>query len=140
MITAFSFLSGMTAVRYKKSQISYTEDIVFLAQRIILLLKNTAPDTDVIMSKLQSEPRLEKYDLYNIDSYSPLEKKETANISELFEVIGKYDAETQIKYLEEYSAHFEELKKQYAENFNMRKGLYMSFSVSAGIIVSLMLI
>lgn len=64
------------------------------------------------MSKLR-----EKYDLYNIDSYSPLDKEETANISELFDVISKYDAETQVKYLEKYSAHFEEFKKTVCEKF-----------------------
>lgn len=140
MIILFSFLTGMTVVSYKKSQIEYLDDLVFIGERIILFLNNTVPETEIIFIKLQNEPRLSKYNVRKIAEYSPLPKELNTNITELFDVIGRYDADTQIKYTQEFVESYKDLKKQYQEHFNSHCKLYIVFSLSVGTLISLMLI
>lgn len=130
----------MTVVRYKKSQIEYIDDLIFIGERLILFLTSTVPDTDVIFTRLQNEPRLEKYNVSQIFNSSPLPSGINSNITELFAIIGRYDADTQIKYTQEFIGYFKDLKKQYQEHFDTHCRLYIVFSISAGILISLLLI
>ncbi|MGN1420080.1 MAG: hypothetical protein ACI4XC_01020 [Eubacterium sp.] len=140
MIILFSFLMGMAVVSYKKSQINYIDDLIFMGERIVLYLKSTVPETDIIFNKLQNEPRLNKYNIEEIYNYSPLPKASNSNITELFNVIGRFDADIQIKYTQEFIGYYRNLKRQYQEHFNTHCKLYIVFSLSVGTIISLMLI
>lgn len=140
MIILFSFLMGMAVVSYEKSQIEYLDDLIFMGERIVIFLKNTIPETDIIFNKLQNEPRLSKYNVKEISKNSPLPKTLNTNVTELYGIIGRYDADTQIKYTQEFIEYSKDLKRQYQEHFNTHCKLYIVFSLSAGIFISLMLI
>lgn len=140
MIIIFSFLTGIMIAEYKKSQIGFIDDIVFLGERVFLLLSSTAPETEIIFNKLQNEYRLNKYDVMHIYENSPLQDNENTKIKELINTVGKFDIETQIKCTEEFLGYFKALKKQYQEYYNSHFKLYLVFGLSVGIVISLMLI
>ncbi|MGN1329709.1 MAG: hypothetical protein ACI4V4_08445 [Eubacterium sp.] len=116
------------------------DDLIFFGERIVLFLGNTVPETDVIFRKLQEEPRLSKYNVKKISEFSPLSQSFNTNICELLNVIGRYDADTQIKYTQEFLESCKDLKRQYQEQYNTHSRLYIVFSISVGTLVSLMLI
>ena len=130
----------MLIVSYKKSQIAYIDDLIFLGERIILLLNSTVPDTEILFKKLQDESRLKKYNIAEIYESSPLPEKENSQITELLSIIGRYDAQTQINCTQEFTGYYKDLKKQYQEYYNSHCRLYIVFSLSVGTVVSLLLI
>lgn len=140
MIILFSLMVGITISSHKRKQIRYIEDLIFLGERIILFMNSTLPDTNVLFSKLQAEPRFQKYNVSEIYKSSPLPEYETTQAKELMGVIGRYDAQTQIRLTEEFTGYYKALKKQYQEHYDSHSRLYIVFSVSAGSVLALMLI
>ena len=140
MIIIFSCLIGTTIIRYKRKQIDFIDDLIFMGERTLLMLRSTAPDTQVILRRLQSEERLSGYDLPKISESSSLPVNEKGRIAEFFETIGKYDIDSQIKYIEEFTGYYKMLKEQYQKYFDANKRLYIVFSMSAGMVISRLLI
>lgn len=140
MIILFSSSLGLMVLTYKKKQIKYIDDILYIANRVILLLKNTSPDTEEIMSILRSDKRLENFDFESEKNFSPLSDDENLKITDMFASIGKYDTESQIKIIEEYSGYFKILKQEYQQHFDSHKKLYIMFGFFSGVFVSILLI
>lgn len=111
-----------------------------MSEYIMLMLESTIPDTREIIYHLQSEERLSKYDFYNLTKSSPLNEKQNQRIDNMISVLGKYDAQTQIKYIEEFLKYFTVQKEQYQRHFDNHSRLYYTLSISAGLLTSLLLI
>ena len=97
MIIIFSSSLGIMVLTYKKNQIKYIDSLLYIANRISLLLKSTSPDTEEIMSILKSDKRLENFNFDIKNNNSPLPDEEKLKVSDLFNSIGKYDAKSQIR-------------------------------------------
>lgn len=144
MIIIFSAAAGISITEYKKAQLDYIDDLIFLGERIILLLGSTVPDTQTLYRKLGEEPRLEKYaqkcDISEIYTASPLPERENGQTKELLSVVGRYDAQTQIEYAREFTGYYKDLKKQYREHYRTHAKLYIAVSISVGAVTALLLI
>lgn len=140
MITTFFSCIGMMIAGYKKKQIAYIEDIIYMSEYILLMLESTVPDTKQIIYHLQNEERLSKYDFYNLTKASPLNQKLNQKIDNMVSVLGKYDAQTQIRYIQEFTRYFTVQKEQYQRHYDNHSKLYYTLSISTGLLTSLLLI
>lgn len=138
MIILFTSSIGLMISGYKKKQIDYIEKLIYISERIILLLESTSPDTEEIMLILQKDSHLEGFEFNT--SNSPLADKENRKIDELFEFVGRYDCESQIKVLDEFSGYFKILKQEYQQHYTEHKKLYIMFGIFTGLFVSILLI
>ncbi len=138
MIILFSFSLGVTAAGFKKKQIKYIEDLIYIGQRILLMLNSTSPETEEIMSELINDSRLKNFD-FNFSESSPLPSSETERITSLFSVVGKYDAESQMKFVNEYVGYFKMLKEQYQKYYNNHYKLYLVFGLFGGVLAAVFL-
>ncbi|MGN1123253.1 MAG: hypothetical protein ACI4RR_02840 [Eubacterium sp.] len=139
MIITFFLCLGLRIVKYKKEQICFIDDLIFMGERILLLLNSTLPETDVIINKLSSDNRLSKYDFSDLKSMSPLKKEENEKIDEMFSVLGKYDVDSQISYIQEFNGYYKMLKNEYREYYNSHCRLYIILSLSVGFVIVLLL-
>lgn len=140
MIIIFSSSLGIMVLTYKKNQIKYIDSLLYIANRISLLLESTSPDTEEIMSILKSDKRLENFNFDIKNNNSPLPDEEKLKVSDLFNSIGKYDTKSQIKIIEEFSGYFKILKQEYQQHYNSHKKLYLLFGFFSGVFASILLI
>lgn len=79
------------AAKSKRKQIEYTDGLVYLGSRILLLLKSTMPETEEIIKLLKSDERLDFFD-FSLDlKNSPLLQQDNQKILNLFNSLGMYD-------------------------------------------------
>lgn len=139
MIILFSSSLGLTAVSIKRKQIEYVESLIYLGNRVMLLLKSTMPETEEIINILKSDSLLYNLDFdkltspYLCDSDN---QKASAYINE----IGKYDVDSQIALTEEFTEYFKLLKKRYQEYFDSHYKLYIALGILSGMAISVLLI
>jgi hypothetical protein len=129
----------MTAKR-KKQQIEYIEILIYIGNRILLLLKSTMPETDEILRILKSDYKLTDFDFTLNSSKYLLNKSDNSKLVNLFESIGKYDVDSQILIADEFVGYFKLQKNKYQDYYNEHYKLYILFGLFGGIIVSLVLI
>lgn len=140
MITLFSFSLGLTVMRFKKKQIDYIDSLIYIGERILLMLESTSPETDVIIRELENDERLKNFDLTLNGSSSPLPSKENERSKTLLSTLGKYELETQINYINQYLGYFKMLRQQYQDYYNSHYKLYLAFGLFSGVLVSVLLI
>lgn len=140
MIILFSSSLGLTAVNSKKKQIEYIDMLIYLGNRISLLLGSTMPDTQEIISILKNDSRLNGFDFSLNQAKMPLNPCDREKIINLFNSIGMYDADTQILIANEFTGYFKMLKKQYQDYYDTHYRLYIIFGLFSGIMVSVLLI
>ena len=140
MITLFSFSLGLTAMRFKKKQIDYIDSLIYIGERILLMLESTSPETDVIIRELENDERLKNFDLTLNGSSSPLPSKENERSKTLLSTLGKYELEAQINYINQYLGYFKMLRQQYQDYYNSHYKLYLAFGLFSGVLVSVLLI
>lgn len=136
MIILFSSSLGMIAVKKQREKIEYIDMLIYMGNRILLLLKSTMPETDEILAILKNDSRTSKFDLAKL----PLREEDNCEIVNLFNCLGRFDADSQIMITNEYIGYFRLLKKQYQEYYNQHYRLYIVFGVFGGILVSVLLI
>lgn len=135
----FFLCLGLRIVKYKKEQITFIDDLIYMGEKILLLLNSTLPETDLIINKLSGEKRLSKYDFDDLKGMSPLKSEENEKIDEMFSVLGKYDVDSQISYIEEFNGYYKMLKKEYREYYKTHYKLYIVLSLSVGVVIVLLL-
>ena len=135
----FFLCLGLRIVKYKKEQITFIDDLIYMGEEILLLLNSTLPETDVIINKLSGEKRLSKYDFDDLKGMSPLKSEENEKIDEMFSVLGKYDVDSQISYIEEFNGYYKMLKNEYREYYKTHYKLYIVLSLSVGVVIVLLL-
>lgn len=135
----FFLCLGLRIVKYKKEQIRFIDDLIYMGEEILLLLNSTLPETDVIINKLSGEKRLSKYDFDDLKGMSPLKSEENEKIDEMFSVLGKYDVDSQISYIEEFNGYYKMLKNEYREYYKTHYKLYIVLSLSVGVVIVLLL-
>lgn len=140
MIILFSSSLGLMIDAYKKKQIVYIENLIYIAQRIRLLMNSINPETAQIMIELKSDERLKSFDFELHAENTPLPTSEYERIKNFFAVIGKYDSESQLNYIDEFIGYFKMLKQQYQEYYQKHHKLYITFGFAIGVIISIFLI
>ncbi|MCH5320382.1 MAG: hypothetical protein J1E36_01370 [Eubacterium sp.] len=140
MIILFSFSLGLTAMRFKKRQIDYIDSLIYIGEKILLMLGSTSPETEVIMRELENDERLKNFDLSLNSSSSPLPSKENDRSKMLLSTVGKYDLDAQINYINQYLGYFKMLRQQYQDYYNTHYKLYLAFGLFSGVLVSVLLI
>ena len=140
MIILFSFSLGLTVTGYKKNQIKYIDKLVYIGEKILLMLGSTSPETEVIIKNLKNDPYLDGFDFSMNSDNSILPKEENERSKILFDTLGKYDLDCQINCINEYVGYFKMLKKQYQDYYNSHYKLYLVFGLFGGIFVSVLLI
>ena len=105
MIILFSFSLGVMTANYKKRQIKYIDLLLYVAQKISIMLNSFAADTETILNNLKNDDKLKNFDFELSDEKSPLGKDENEKVRNLFHSIGKYDLETQLKLIEEFTGN-----------------------------------
>ena len=132
MITLFSSCLGLMAAKSKRKQIEYTDGLVYLGSRILLLLKSTMPETEEIIKLLKSDERLDFFD-FSLDlKNSPLLQQDNQKILNLFNSLGMYDIDSQIMIVEEFTGYFKMLNQQYQNYYDKHYKLYIIFGISSG--------
>lgn len=140
MIILFSFSLGLMAVGFKKKQINYIDNLIYIAEKILFMLSSTSPETQEIMKELESDERLKNFDFTLQNETSPLPPQENDRSRLLFNTVGKYDLDCQISYIKEYLGYFKMLRQQYQDYYNKHYKLYLVFGLFTGIFVSVLLI
>ena len=139
MITLFSSCLGLMAAKSKRKQIEYTDGLVYLGSRILLLLKSTMPETEEIIKLLKSDERLDFFD-FRIDlKNSPLLQQDNQKILNLFNSLGMYDIDSQIMIVDEFTGYFKMLNQQYQNYYDKHYKLYIIFGISSGLLLSVIL-
>lgn len=140
MIILFSSSLGLMVDNYKKRQIRYVDNLIYIGNRVSLMLSSTTPETEEMISDLKQDERLKNFDFdLNVEN-TPLSADEYDRIRNLFSIIGKYDADCQLKYIKEFVGYFKMLKQQYQEHYAAHHKLYITFGVLAGVAVSILLL
>lgn len=139
MITLFSSCLGLMAAKSKKKQIDYTEGLIYLGNRIFLLLKSTMPETEEIIRLLKKDERLNFFDFSLELKNSPLSQQDNQKIINLFNSIGMYDIDSQIMIVDEFTGYFKMLNKQYQDYYDKHYKLYIIFGISSGLLLSVIL-
>ncbi len=140
MIILFSFSLGLTAMRFKKRQIDYIEKLIYIGEKILLMLGSTSPETEEIMRELENDERLKNFDLSLSPSTSPLPIKENERSRLLLSTLGRYELSSQINYINQYLGYFKMLRQQYQDYYNSHYKLYLVFGLFSGVFVSVLLI
>ena len=139
MITLFSSCLGLMAAKSKRKQIEYTDGLVYLGSRILLLLKSTMPETEEIIKLLKSDERLDFFD-FSLDlKNSPLLQQDNQKILNLFNSLGLYDIDSQIMIVDEFTGYFKMLNQQYQNYYDKHYKLYIIFGISSGLLLSVIL-
>lgn len=139
MITLFSSCLGLMAAKSKRKQIEYTDGLVYLGSRILLLLKSTMPETEEIIKLLKSDERLDFFD-FSLDlKNSPLLQQDNQKILNLFNSLGMYDIDSQIIIVDEFTGYFKMLNQQYQNYYDKHYKLYIIFGISSGLLLSVIL-
>ncbi len=139
MITLFSSCLGLMAAKSKRKQIEYTDGLVYLGSRILLLLKSTMPETEEIIKLLKSDERLDFFD-FSLDlKNSPLLQQDNQKILNLFNSLGMYDIDSQIMIVDEFTGYFKMLNQQYQNYYDKHYKLYIIFGISSGLVLSVIL-
>lgn len=140
MIILFSSSLGLAAVSFKKKQISYIDSLIYIGDRILLMLKSTAPETEEIMRELKNDTRLSQFDFTFQDDRCPLPPEENERSKILFDTVGKYDLDCQISCINQYIGYFKMLREQYWDYYKKHYKLYLAFGFFSGVFVSVLLI
>lgn len=139
MITLFSSCLGLMAAKSKRKQIEYTDGLVYLGSRILLLLKSTMPETEEIIKMLKNDERLDFFD-FSLDlQNSPLSQQDNQKIINLFNSLGMYDIDSQIMIVDEFTGYFKMLNQQYQSYYDKHYKLYIIFGISSGLLLSVIL-
>ena len=139
MITLFSSCLGLMAAKSKRKQIEYTDGLVYLGSRILLLIKSTMPETEEIIKLLKSDERLDFFD-FSLDlKNSPLLQQDNQKILNLFNSLGMYDIDSQIMIVDEFTGYFKMLNQQYQNYYDKHYKLYIIFGISSGLLLSVIL-
>lgn len=139
MIILFSFSLGIMTVKYKKRQIKYIEDLIYIAGKTAVLLKSVSADTQSIKNSLINDSRLTDFDFSLEEKTSPLNECENEKVREFFSSIGKYDLDSQLKIIEEFTGNFKMLKEQYQSHYDSHKKLYIAVSLLFGVLAAVLL-
>ena len=136
MIILFSSSLGVMAVKRQREKIEYIDMLIYMGNRILLLLKSTMPETDEIIKIISNDSRTSKFDLEKL----PLRDEDNCEIIHLFNCLGKFDVDSQILITNEFIGYFKLLKRQYQDYYNQHYRLYIVFGIFGGILISVLLI
>lgn len=136
MIILFTSSISILIVNNKKEELNYLDMIIYLGQKVELLLNTTMPETNEILSLLKNDSKLSNFDINEL----PLKSNENEKIREFFSSIGKYDIDSQISITKEFTEDFKLIKGEYQKQYSEHYKIYISFGVFAGIIVSIIII
>lgn len=137
IISVFSYL-GLMITNHKRLRIYYLENVIYIADRIKILLSSTAPSTQTIMNELSSDERLNGFELERGKSF--LNDKDYQKIQALINSVGMYDIDSQIEVLSEFSQYFDMMKNQYKDDYSRSYKIYILGGISIGILISILLI
>lgn len=137
IISVFSYL-GLMITNHKRLRIYYLENVIYIADRIKILLSSTAPSTQTIMNELSSDERLNGFELERGKSF--LNDKDYQKIQALINSVGMYDIDSQIEILSEFSQYFDMMKNQYKDDYSRSYKIYILGGISIGILISILLI
>lgn len=137
IISVFSYL-GLMITKHKKSRIYYIDNVIYIANRIKILLSSTMPSTQAIMEDLSSDNRLDGFEIERGKSY--LSDKDFQKIQGLINSVGMYDIDSQMQILSEFSQYFDMLKNQYKDDYLRNYKIYIFGGISIGILISILLI
>lgn len=137
IISVFSYL-GLMITNHKRLRIYYLENVIYIADRIKILLSSTVPSTQAIMNELSSDERLNGFVLERGKSF--LNDKDYQKIQGLINSVGMYDIDSQIEILSEFSQYFDMIKNQYKDDYSRSYKIYILGGISIGILISILLI
>ena len=140
MIILFSSSLGVMVAAFKRRQITYIDSLIYIGEKILMMLCSTSPETEAIMADLKADPRLKHFDFTLKNENSPLPPEENDRSRLLFNTVGKYDVDCQISYINQYLGYFKMLRKQYQDYYNKHHKLYIVFGLFSGVLVSVLLI
>ena len=136
LIILFSTSISMIIVSKKRKQIEFIEKIVYMGQRIELMLKSTMPETAEILSIIKDDPKLRDINLDDL----PLNDSENERILSYFKSLGRYDVDSIILITEEFVGYFKLLCEEYRKHYSEHYRIYISFGVFAGVLVSILIV
>lgn len=140
MIILFTSSLGLTAVKYKRNQLEYIDNLIYMGNMILLLLKSTMPETEIIISTLSADSKLQDFDFSLKNEKLLLSNEDNERVRYLISSIGKYDVDSQISITCEFIGYFKMLREQYQDYYNRHYKLYLVIGLFSGIAVSVLLI
>lgn len=140
MIILFSSSLGLMAVNFKKRQLNYIDSLIYIAEKMQLMLSSTSPETEEIMRELENDERLKCFDFELHNENCPLTPSENDRTKLLFNTVGKYDLDCQLNYINQYIGYFKMLKHEYQDYYNSHYKLYLVFGLFSGVLISVLLV
>lgn len=140
MIILFSSSLGLIIVKFKRKQINYIDSLIYIGEKMLLMLSSTSPETEEIMQELKNDERLANFDFSLCNENSPLPPQENDRSRLLFDTVGKYDLDCQINYINQYLGYFKMLRELYQDYYNKHYKLYLVFGFFLGVFISVLLI
>lgn len=140
MIVLFTTYLGILVNDYKKRQLKYIDTLIYLGNKIKLLLTSTSPETDEIYKILMTDKQLEIIDFSLPDKNFILSNYELEKTKELLDTLGKYDVDYQVSYIDEYTGHFKMLKEGMQQQYSSHKKLYIPVGLLFGLLIALIII
>lgn len=139
LITLFTFSLGLMVTGFKKKQIKYIDDLIYIGERILMMLDSTSPETQEIMRELKCDYRLKNFDFTLKNENSPLPPEENDRSRLLFNTVGKYDIDCQINYIKQYLGYFKMLRQRYQDYYLSHRRLYPVAGLFCGVLISVLL-
>jgi stage III sporulation protein AB len=127
-------------VEHKKEQIKYVDSLIYMGEKILFMLNSTSPETQMIINELKNDSRLKNIDLSFDDDKCPIKTDDNERTLLLFNIIGKYDINSQVTYINQYIGYFKMLRQQYQDNYNRHYKLYIAFGILTGVFIVILLI
>lgn len=140
MMIFFSASLGIIIADFKKKQLSYIDMLIIIAEKVLILLENTSPDTEKIMKILMEDKRLREFDFSLENKTILLDEPYKEKVRDYFKSIGKYDADTQIGISKEFLCDIRNLKEEYQQSYKSRRKLYYAFGLLFGVLFSVIII
>ena len=140
MMIFFSASLGIIIADFKKKQLGYIDMLIIIAEKVLILLENTSPDTEKIMKILMEDKRLKNFDFSLENKTILLDEPYKEKVRDYFQSIGKYDTDTQIGISKEFLCDIRNLKEEYQQSYKSRRKLYYAFGLLFGVLFSVIII
>ena len=140
MMIFFSASLGIIIADFKKKQLGYIDMLIIIAEKVLILLENTSPDTEKIMKILMEDKRLSDFNFSLEGKTILLDEPYKEKVRDYFQSIGKYDTDTQIGISKEFLCDIRNLKEEYQQSYKSRRKLYYAFGLLFGVLFSVIII
>ncbi len=122
-------------------------ELISLCDLLLIDISTVKTPITLLLKNLLAQERFSHLDFISIENVvhkipvsSCLSKEDNTAVSDFMFSLGKYDTKTQIQSIHSFKQYIEFSKSSYHDNFKSKAKVCVCFSISFGIILSLVLV